>query len=1005
MKKILLILVVALCCQTLMAQFYNGYQQDFGKNRVQYDEKFWFYFRHDNFDVYFDKGGRVVAEYVVQNVDSNYADLKRIFEFDYSRRIVYVVYNTLSDFRQSNVGYSVADDDENIGGSTQIIDNKVILYYSGDHNDLNRQIRKGISEVMMSEFLFGAGANRKLLTGPSIGMFPEWFFDGLTEYFSNSWNYNKQEQICEKIEKGACKRISQLYGDDAVLVGQALWNYIGSQYGDKVISNILYMSKLTEDIDDAFQYVIGKSLQTALLEMQNYYLSQSLAKNQTKSNINIPKRLTKREITSVLLDSDATKLAYVTNKSGKTGLWIYDLGTHKNKKVFGMGSVIEQITDYSYPVAQWHPQQNVLTYFYEKNGLLWMAFYNSDTKEKIVRKFHHFEKVLDFAYSDDASEIVFSGIQTGQSDIFTYNISTYENVQLTNDKADDRFPSFVSGGGKVLFASNRADDDLLNINEKIQSNYDLFLLSGNKLERIKTTAFDEQRPTEISPGIYSYLSNRNGAANLYKIALDSAVSFVDTSFHYSYFSNDFALDEPNRTNLANYSVSNNSLLKLSKRNNRQIFELSNLDDANFRSAEIPNDSLDFVDTTFYERESANLYKTNFYINQLVNQLNFNFVNTGYQEFTGGEYDYSQNVNLLLKLGIIDLFEDYRLTGAYRFTGSFGTNEYLVSVENFKKRLDRQYVFHRQSGLTYGMNSSRYVQRIQDNNFIARFKYPFDQLNSISINPNFRYVRNVTLATDMGSLEEPTIDEFWTGVSCNYVFDNIRKRELNIYEGTRSKVFVEGFTQLNRSHSYLCVFGFDFRHYQKIHKNLILATRMAYSSSFGTSPLLYYLGAVDNWINLFGKFATYNSTIEYDHSVDWTYQAVATDMRGFSQNIRNGNSFVVANVELRWPIIQYLFVKPLKADCLRNFQVIGFFDCGGAWSGLYPGAKDNAYNYTVINNEPIYVEIDEMRQPFVCGYGYGFRTRLFGYFVRLDIGWGYDEGRIQKMNQFSMGMDF
>ena len=73
--------------------------------------------------------------------------------------------------------------------------------------------------------------------------------------------------------------------------------------------------------------------------------------------------------------------------------------------------------------------------------------------------------------------------------------------------------------------------------------------------------------------------------------------------------------------------------------------------------------------------------------------------------------------------------------------------------------------------------------------------------------------------------------------------------------------------------------------------------------------------------------------------------------------------------------------------------------------MIPGLKDNAYNFTIIDTAPIHVEIDEQRQPFVVGYGYGFRTRLFGYMIRLDIGWGYDEGVVQKMSQFSLGMDF
>lgn len=1004
MKRFFTILLTLLSCLSLTAQFYNGLQQDFGKNRVQYDEKFWYYLRHENFDVYFDKAGRKIAEYVMQNADSNYAELKRIFEFEYSRRIVYVVYNTLGDFRQSNIGFSTSENDYNVGGTAQIVDNKVVVYFSGDHADVIRQIRKGIAEVMMSEYLYGIGSYRKMLSASSLAQYPEWFFDGMTEYFSNSWNHEKERLVQQQIEKGSYKRVSVLYGADAVVVGHALWNYIGQHYGDKIVSNILYMSKLTEDVDMAFQYVLGKELQTVLAEMADFYSSTKSESEPLEQTASIPKRLAKRTISAVDLKFDASKMAYVTNKNGKVGIWIYDFESGKNKKIFGFGSEIEQITDYSFPVIQWHPTMNALTYLYEKNGLLCLAIYNCDDKETLVRKFHHFDKVLDFSYSDDGSKIVFSGVQAGQTDIFVYYMHTFDNEQLTNDRADDRYPSFVKNGEKIIFSSNRADTLLDNPNGAILSTYDLFLLSDKRLERLKHSSTNDLKAVEISSGNYAYMAENQQGTRIYAISTDSAVSYVDTAFHYSYFTTDRRY-RGNETEVADISLSDGSLLKLANGKKRRIFNVSDFSVSEFEETTLKFAELPPFDTTTYKREAAELYKTNFYVNKLVNQLDFNFINTGYQEFTGGEYDYTRKMSLLMKLGIIDLFEDYRLTGAYRFTGSLGTNEYLVSVENLRKRVDRQYIFHRQSGLTYGSNSSRYYSRIQDNNFLCRFTYPITQVHSVSVNPNFRYVRNITLATDMKSLNEPTVDEFWVGVSCNYVFDNVRKRALNIYEGTRSKVFAEGFAQLNKEDSYLCVFGLDLRHYQKIHKNLILAARVAFSSSFGTSPLLYYLGAVDNWINLFGKFPTYNSAIQYDHTVDWAYQAIGTNMRGFSQNIRNGNSFAVANVELRWPIIQYCFVKPLKSDILRNFQVVAFTDFGGAWSGLIPGKKENAYNYTIIQQEPIFVEIDEMRQPFVGAYGFGFRTRVFGYFLRLDIGWGYDEGNVQEMNQFSMGMDF
>ena len=45
-------------CYNAKAQFYNGMQMSFGKNRVQYKTNFWTYYRFDKFDVYFYTGGK-----------------------------------------------------------------------------------------------------------------------------------------------------------------------------------------------------------------------------------------------------------------------------------------------------------------------------------------------------------------------------------------------------------------------------------------------------------------------------------------------------------------------------------------------------------------------------------------------------------------------------------------------------------------------------------------------------------------------------------------------------------------------------------------------------------------------------------------------------------------------------------------------------------------------------------------------------------------------------------
>jgi hypothetical protein len=130
------------------------------------------------------------------------------------------------------------------------------------------------------------------------------------------------------------------------------------------------------------------------------------------------------------------------------------------------------------------------------------------------------------------------------------------------------------------------------------------------------------------------------------------------------------------------------------------------------------------------------------------------------------------------------------------------------------------------------------------------------------------------------------------------------------------------------------------------------------------------------------------------------------MRGFLQNIRNGNSFALINSELRIPVFTYLLNKPIRSDFIRNFQVAGFFDVGTAWTGTSPFSDDNSFNTQIISQNPVTVILDRQVDPIVAGTGFGLRTRIFGYFMRIDWAWGYEDGVMRdSIFYWSLGLDF
>jgi hypothetical protein len=107
-----------------------------------------------------------------------------------------------------------------------------------------------------------------------------------------------------------------------------------------------------------------------------------------------------------------------------------------------------------------------------------------------------------------------------------------------------------------------------------------------------------------------------------------------------------------------------------------------------------------------------------------------------------------------------------------------------------------------------------------------------------------------------------------------------------------------------------------------------------------------------------------------------------------------------------PIVKYLLPRPISNDFFRNLQIIGFYDVGTAWSGPSPYSRDNAYNYTVVENGPITIVLNKDIEPIVYGYGFGVRSRLLGYFIRADWAWGVDDRIIQpRIFYLSLSTDF
>lgn len=406
------------------------------------------------------------------------------------------------------------------------------------------------------------------------------------------------------------------------------------------------------------------------------------------------------------------------------------------------------------------------------------------------------------------------------------------------------------------------------------------------------------------------------------------------------------------------------------------------------------------------------FRTDFVTTQLDNNLLFGGLDT----YAGSRQDTYRTPppGILLKANFKDLFEDYQFEMGVRVPTTFNGAEYFIFFDDKKKRLDKRFALYRRS-LRFTQEGINPIipERSKENVFLGQMqlRYPLDIFRSIRAIGTLRFDKSFLLATDQNALNTPTFNQQRLGLRLEYVFDNTLDIAINIKNGTRYKIYAEALKrfqvdfidnfEFNLADGFMTVLGFDARHYQRIDKHSILAIRAAGATSFGSEKILYFLGGVDNW--LLQKF---NNEIPQPAQEDFAFRTLASNLRGFRYNIRNGNNFALVNAELRVPIFKY-FIKRINSSFFRNFQVVGFFDVGTAWQGRTPFTDESPLNTVFIENPPnVTVRVNYFRDPIVAGYGAGVRTMIFGYFVRFDYARGIETRVVQDRRlYFSIGMDF
>ncbi|MBT0810881.1 PD40 domain-containing protein [Litoribacter ruber] len=369
---------------------------------------------------------------------------------------------------------------------------------------------------------------------------------------------------------------------------------------------------------------------------------------------------------------------------------------------------------------------------------------------------------------------------------------------------------------------------------------------------------------------------------------------------------------------------------------------------------------------------------------IASSLNTNFV-----------VDPLRGFGVSLNAEMTDLLDNHAFRGGIMTTLDFRSGsdvffeyEYLKQRIDVRGRFDRRAVLWSEGIETY----QRYVLTKTE----LGFSYPFTVHSRVMLAPFVAKTQYFNLNPDSiirgGEGMENRLDINYAGGRAEFVVDRTNQLGLYMQQGFKGKIGFVHYQGLNESQRSFSNAYLDLRNYQKVSKNITLATRLFAGSFFGNNPQTYMVGGMDNW--LFNQFyeppanRPEASPVRNPTGRENTNLLFAefVDLRGYDYDEIRGNNVITFSAELRIPIFSYLSRGNIASNFVKNFQLVGFYDAGSSWNEAAPWERINDRNTEVIDTEgsPFNITVNNFSNPWLQSYGAGLRTVLLNYYVKFDV---------------------
>jgi hypothetical protein len=292
---------------------------EFGKNRVQFREFIWNKYETDRFIIYWYQEGMSLGQFTAMVAEKDLDEIQSLVEYRINSTIEILVFNDLDDLKQSNIGTEEIVSGET--GITKVSGNKIFIYFNGSHSDLQKQIRQGISLLILDRMMYGWSLQEMMQNSVAVQI-PDWFLSGLASFVGEAWNVDidnrmRDLHIHDQLD------FYNLVKTNPRLAGHSMWYYLSKNYGSNTIANLLYLTRINRSVEGSFMYVLGTTEQTMISNWKHFFTSRYNQEvsidNRISDQQNAIKIRNKRNIplTNFKVSPNGEQLLYVLNDRSK----------------------------------------------------------------------------------------------------------------------------------------------------------------------------------------------------------------------------------------------------------------------------------------------------------------------------------------------------------------------------------------------------------------------------------------------------------------------------------------------------------------------------------------------------------------------------------------------------------------------------------------------------------------------------------------------------------------